>query len=83
MPMDGTSCQIFLYPDDGFTEMDLRIALTGRPDDPPWPLPEIDPEDLPTETPEEIPPPPFDLHCEHDPVKVCAVCHALGPEEDR
>ena len=39
--MDGTECDIYLNSREGFTESDVRTVLTGRLEDPPWPLPEI------------------------------------------
>ena len=39
--MDGTSCDIFLVPKEGFTEADIRTVLVGRPEHPPWLLPEL------------------------------------------
>ncbi len=50
--MDGTACSIYIYPVGDKTEMDLRMALTGSFDEPPWPLPLFDPDNLPTEVPE-------------------------------
>ena len=50
--MDGTECSIYIEPCDGKIEENIRFALTGYIDEPPWPFPTIkDPEDLPTEIP--------------------------------
>ena len=49
--LDGSSSDIFIYPVDGKTEADVRLALTGHADEGPWPLPEIEPDKLPTEIP--------------------------------
>ena len=40
--MDGTECDIFLKPKDGFTEADVRTELARRPERPPWLLPEME-----------------------------------------
>ena len=34
--MDGTKCDIYIYPIDGKTEEDVRERLTGTPLEPPW-----------------------------------------------
>ena len=51
---DGTECDIFLKPKEGFTEADVRTVLTGQPDDPPWPLPKIPYSGFPTEIPVDV-----------------------------
>lgn len=40
--MSGESCDIFIYPLEGFSEGDLRLRLTGRREKPPWKLPSVD-----------------------------------------
>lgn len=57
--VDGTSCSIYIYPIEDKTEMDLRHALTGSFEEPPWPLPPFDPEArglLPKNLPSEVEP---------------------------
>ena len=51
---NGTECSIYFYPVDGKSEGDIRYALTGSFDEPPWPLPDFDPEDLPSEVPDDL-----------------------------
>lgn len=50
--LDGSVSAIYIYPVEGKTEADVRRALTGHADEPPWPMPEIaEPEEFPTEIP--------------------------------
>ena len=50
--MSGVESSIYIYPAAGRSEDELRMALVGTLMEPPWELPSIDPDALPTDIPE-------------------------------